>query len=239
MSEPKKETVRIVLPPRRDGQPLASSPRETAMINLPPKPIQKPGVPESVSVPEGEPPAIPPIPKPPGMAPRAPVGLSTSSRGAKAAIDSRSGACRAKTAFRRWSSTRGAKASLIRRPATACAKGAGYALGVGCPGNAQVAICRGRAGYCSAFRGEQEGDGEGSPERRGKQVGSAPGIRCLATKARRTKFHLFKSRRHHYPSGRVRRKSWFDAWCARDRCLARRSGSAGLDVSVAGFPLIR
>ena len=36
MSEPKKETVRIVLPPRRDGQPLASSPRETAMINLPP-----------------------------------------------------------------------------------------------------------------------------------------------------------------------------------------------------------
>ena len=77
MSEPKKETVRIVLPPRRDGQPLASSPRETAMINLPPKPIQKPGVPESVSVPEGEPPAIPPIPKPPGMAPKAPVGLST------------------------------------------------------------------------------------------------------------------------------------------------------------------
>ena len=46
MSEPKKETVRIVLPPRRDGQPPASSSRETAMINLPPKPVQKPGAPE-------------------------------------------------------------------------------------------------------------------------------------------------------------------------------------------------
>ena len=47
MSEPKKETVRIVLPPRRDGQPLASNPRETAMINLPPKPVQKPVASES------------------------------------------------------------------------------------------------------------------------------------------------------------------------------------------------
>ena len=79
MSEPKKETVRIVLPPRRDGQPLASNPRETAMINLPPKPMQKPGAPESVSA--GEPPAFPPVPKPPGLpsfAPKAPpvVGLS-------------------------------------------------------------------------------------------------------------------------------------------------------------------
>ena len=34
--------MRIVLPPRRDGQPPASSSRETAMINLPPKPVQKP-----------------------------------------------------------------------------------------------------------------------------------------------------------------------------------------------------
>jgi hypothetical protein len=49
------------------------------MINLPPKPMQKPGAPESVSA--GEPPAFPPVPKPPGLpsfAPKAPpvVGLS-------------------------------------------------------------------------------------------------------------------------------------------------------------------
>ena len=79
MSEPKKETVRIVLPPRRDGQPLASNPRETAMINLPPKPIQKPGAPGSVSVPSSteEPSTFPPLPKPP-FAPKAPPveGLS-------------------------------------------------------------------------------------------------------------------------------------------------------------------
>ena len=128
--------------------------------------------------------------------------LIHTSGGAKAAVDSRSGASRAKTAFRGWSSARSAKASLIRRAATACAQGAGYAFGLGCP-CAQVAVCRGRAGYCSAFRGEQGGDGEGSPERRGKQIGSAAGIRCLSAKARRTKFHLFKSRCHHYPSGGV------------------------------------
>jgi hypothetical protein len=80
MSEPKKETVRIVLPPRRDGQPLASNPRETAMINLPPKPMQKPGTPESVSESPsaGEPPAFPKPPGLPSFAPKPPPvsGLS-------------------------------------------------------------------------------------------------------------------------------------------------------------------
>lgn len=71
--------MRIVLPPRRDGQPPASSSRETAMINLPPKPIPKAGAPESVSAPApaGEPPAFPPLPKP-SFAPKVPQveGLS-------------------------------------------------------------------------------------------------------------------------------------------------------------------
>ncbi|MFZ4774199.1 MAG: hypothetical protein ACOYM3_02475 [Terrimicrobiaceae bacterium] len=77
MAEPKKETVRIVLPARRDGTPVASSPRETAMINLPPKPVPVPGgapaapaglrppvsMPSAPSAPK--PPSIPSIPKPP------------------------------------------------------------------------------------------------------------------------------------------------------------------------------
>jgi len=45
MPEPKKETVRIVLPPRRDGQKTGGTPRETAMINLPPRPVPKAGAP--------------------------------------------------------------------------------------------------------------------------------------------------------------------------------------------------
>ncbi len=58
--------MRIVLPPRRDGQPLSSGSRETAMINLPPKPVQKP--PESIST---QPPSqvSPAIPKPPALSP--------------------------------------------------------------------------------------------------------------------------------------------------------------------------
>ncbi len=77
MAEPKKETVRIVLPARRDGTPVASSPRETAMINLPPKPVPVAGgapsapaglrppasIPSAPSLPK--PPSIPAIPKPP------------------------------------------------------------------------------------------------------------------------------------------------------------------------------
>lgn len=62
MAEPKKETVRIVLPARRDGPQVASSPRETAMINLPPKPVPAPS-------PVG---SAPSIPKPPGAAPSIP-----------------------------------------------------------------------------------------------------------------------------------------------------------------------
>ena len=99
MAEPKKETVRIVLPARRDGSPIASSPRETAMINLPPKPVPVPSgaslVPPPPVIPVGlkppasmpgmpvapKPPSIPAIPRPPsapGMAvppvlPSAPV----------------------------------------------------------------------------------------------------------------------------------------------------------------------
>jgi hypothetical protein len=76
MSEPKKETVRIVLPPRRDGQPLGSSSRETAMINLPPKPIQKPTAPETAPPAGGESSAMPPPPKPPGIPPVAPKAPS-------------------------------------------------------------------------------------------------------------------------------------------------------------------
>jgi hypothetical protein len=78
MSEPKKETVRIVLPPRRDGQPLASNPRETAMINLPPKPFAPKAPPvEGLSPPAApKPPSIaglaPPAPKQPFVAPVAP-----------------------------------------------------------------------------------------------------------------------------------------------------------------------
>ena len=66
MSEPKKETVRIVLPPRRDGQPAGSNPRETAMINLPSKPA-------AVPPPAGSVPPPPPSMKPPSLAPAAPV----------------------------------------------------------------------------------------------------------------------------------------------------------------------
>ena len=79
MSEPKKETVRIVLPPRRDGQPAASGPRETAMINLPPKPVPKPADLASAG-PEG--PAISAVPKPPSLpslAPKVPPSVGFSS----------------------------------------------------------------------------------------------------------------------------------------------------------------
>ncbi len=69
MSEPKKETVRIVLPPRREGQTLASTPRETAMINLPPKPVPAaPGAPT--------PPSAPPTPPSAPSIPAAPAGLT-------------------------------------------------------------------------------------------------------------------------------------------------------------------
>jgi len=87
MAEPKKETVRIVLPPRRDGQTLASNPREIAMINLPPKPVQKspdlapaaPPAPASVSPPAGLTPPAPMIPKPPAsVAPGLPKPPSAS-----------------------------------------------------------------------------------------------------------------------------------------------------------------
>lgn len=77
MSEPKKETVRIVLPPRREGQPAAGNPRENAMINLPPKPAPVPpgGAPLP---PSGLKPPAPPAgltpPKPPAP-PVAPAGL--------------------------------------------------------------------------------------------------------------------------------------------------------------------
>lgn len=77
MSEPKKETVRIVLPPRREGQSAAGNPRENAMINLPPKPAPAPtgGAPLP---PAGLKPPSPPVgltpPKPPS-APLAPAGL--------------------------------------------------------------------------------------------------------------------------------------------------------------------
>ena len=81
MAEPKKETVRIVLPARRDGTPVASSPRETAMINLPPKPVPvpsgtptaapvslKPPAPSVIASPAiPRPPSMPSIPKPPSM----------------------------------------------------------------------------------------------------------------------------------------------------------------------------
>ena len=72
MSEPKKETVRIVLPPRNGGDSVPASPRENAMINLPPKPvpvsaapvppapISAPGIPKIPLIP-----AVPGIPKPP------------------------------------------------------------------------------------------------------------------------------------------------------------------------------
>ena len=73
MSEPKKETVRIVLPPRREGQPLSSTPRETAMINLPPKPVPAsadapPAPPAMPAPPAGlQPPSAPGVPKPPSF----------------------------------------------------------------------------------------------------------------------------------------------------------------------------
>ena len=76
MAEPKKETVRIVLPARRDGSPIASNPRETAMINLPPKPVPVPSgsslVPPPPVIPVGlKPPSsmpgIPVVPRPPSV----------------------------------------------------------------------------------------------------------------------------------------------------------------------------
>lgn len=70
MSEPKKETVRIVLPPRRDGQTPGSNPRETAMVNLPSKPAP---VPPAASVP---PSPLPPSIKPPSLSPVPPSGLA-------------------------------------------------------------------------------------------------------------------------------------------------------------------
>ncbi len=81
MSEPKKETVRIVLPPRREGQALPTTPRETAMINLPPKPVpaapSAPAAPPSAPAPPAglQPPSAPSIPKPPSFpsAPKPPA----------------------------------------------------------------------------------------------------------------------------------------------------------------------
>ena len=79
MPEPKKETVRIVLPARRDGGPVTSNPRETAMISLPPKPVLVPPpnassaplmpapiAPSAIGVPAiPRPPSIPAVPRPP------------------------------------------------------------------------------------------------------------------------------------------------------------------------------
>lgn len=71
MSEPKKETVRIVLPPRQSGganAPISSNPREQAMSNLPVKPVPAPpsSVPIAPGVPKPpSPPAVPSMPKPP------------------------------------------------------------------------------------------------------------------------------------------------------------------------------
>lgn len=73
MAEPKKETVRIVLPARNDGTPVTSSPRENAMINLPQKPVPVstppssplPGAPVPPTVSTPMPAPIPGIPKPP------------------------------------------------------------------------------------------------------------------------------------------------------------------------------
>jgi hypothetical protein len=101
MSEPKKETVRIVLPPRREGQPLASTPRETAMINLPPKPVPasaeapaapQPGglqPPSAPSIPK--PPSFPGAPKPPGMPGSAPNVPPSAPGVPKAAVPSSGG----------------------------------------------------------------------------------------------------------------------------------------------------
>lgn len=92
MSEPKKETVRIVLPPRRDGQPATSTARESAMINLPPKPVPAPlpsaalpSVPSPIAAPKPLTPLKPPMglkpptglkPPSPPSAPMAPKPLS-------------------------------------------------------------------------------------------------------------------------------------------------------------------
>ena len=62
MSEPKKETVCIVLPPRRDGQLLASNPRETATTTAAQAYANLARLNHSC----GEPPAFP-VPKPPGF----------------------------------------------------------------------------------------------------------------------------------------------------------------------------
>ena len=64
MNEPKKETVRITLPPRLDGKPGAANPREAAMVNLPPKPLPTA---------TGAPPTMPSPPKP--GAPPTPGGI--------------------------------------------------------------------------------------------------------------------------------------------------------------------
>ena len=67
-AEPKKETVRIVLPPRRDGNHGAANPREAAMINLPPKPLPTMvGAPPTMPAPPK--PGLPPAPSVPGMPP--------------------------------------------------------------------------------------------------------------------------------------------------------------------------
>jgi len=67
MNEPKKETVRIVLPPRRDGAPAAANPREAAMVNLPPKPLPTAqGAPPTMPAPP-KPPGAPVVPPPPGI----------------------------------------------------------------------------------------------------------------------------------------------------------------------------
>ena len=67
MSEPKKETVRIVLPNRNDGTPVPASPRENAMINLPPKPVPLSAPPSPLTRLVETPPASQGIPKPPSV----------------------------------------------------------------------------------------------------------------------------------------------------------------------------
>ena len=200
MSEPKKETVRIVLPPRRDGQPPASSSRETAMINLPPKPILKPGAPESVSAPRSC-----------GRAARISAATQAVFRSerpsssrvirsaprSQATLDCGSGTPRSQTAFlsarcseaafRGWGSSWLAKIGFVRWAAAARSEAAGHgnAVGVDRSVGGQGAIRSGRACRCTGFAlsGEQEGDGEGSAQHIGSKAGVASGVGAFAKEA--------------------------------------------------------
>ena len=221
MSEPKKETVRIVLPPRRDGQPAASGPRETAMINLPPKPVPKPADPASAglgpcnfrrsqtpkfTVSGAESPAERRIFVPPG--------------GAEAAFDCGRGAQTARVArgpeaaFRHWRTKAAGRVAASVCPPL-CAKGA---LGFNC-----------------AFRGArvrrgQEGDREGSSERGDYAAEFAPSVSPSAKKAR-----LFdvKFRDNGCAAGSKRRRRRIDGRNSRLGGFSRRGWRAGLDVPLA------